>query len=335
MVFRRGLRFPIHLTTGSRLWTARVSASVGTAMIAGRVPLHPGIEPLRRNSRKMLISGPRETRSHLLELPFTPAATGRAAEKSAHQTQMAEQALDGRVVLRSDVKDRRDLSQVSERPPSFARDGFPSFPALQSAFARAEARRMTPADFIAKWKRSTLTERSACQQHFLDLCDVLNQPKPAQVDPTGAFYNFERGVRTSDAGRGWAVVWLKNHCAWEYKGKHKDLTAAYRQLLQYREDLGNPPLLIVCDMDRFEVHTNFTATTKRVCEFDLDGLADPAHLDVLCNAFAEPVALRHMNHNRLWLESVGLHLRVGEDWFVVNNGARRAAPMDGWRKRGP
>jgi hypothetical protein len=29
-------------------------------------------------------------------------------------------------------------------------------------------------------------------------------------------------------------------------------------------DEGNPLLLVVCDMDRLEVHTNFTSTQKRV-----------------------------------------------------------------------
>ena len=53
---------------------------------------------------------------------------------------------------------------------------------------------------------------------------------------------------------------------------HKDLAAAYRQLLDYRY-LENPPLLVVCDLDRFEIHTNFTNTRKRVYAFDLEGLA--------------------------------------------------------------
>lgn len=38
---------------------------------------------------------------------------------------------------------------------------------------------MTPRQFIARWLQSTLSKRSACQQHFLDLCDLLGQPKPA------------------------------------------------------------------------------------------------------------------------------------------------------------
>ena len=45
---------------------------------------------------------------------------------------------------------------------------------------------MTPAEFVAKWSASTLSEKSACQQHFLDLCDLLGQPKPAAADPDGA-----------------------------------------------------------------------------------------------------------------------------------------------------
>jgi hypothetical protein len=47
---------------------------------------------------------------------------------------------------------------------------------------------------------------------------------------------------------------------------------AYKQLNDYREDLLNPPLLVVCDMDCFEVHTNFGKTKKRVYKFDLRDL---------------------------------------------------------------
>ena len=52
---------------------------------------------------------------------------------------------------------------------------------------------MTPQEFIAKWQAVDLSERSACQQHFLDLCELLDQPKPAAADPDGAWYTFERG----------------------------------------------------------------------------------------------------------------------------------------------
>jgi hypothetical protein len=151
---------------------------------------------------------------------------------------------------------------------------------------------MTPQQFIAKWQKVTLSERSACQQHFLDLCELLDQPKPAEADPEGAWYTFERGVEKVAGGKGWADVWMKGHFGWEYKGRHKDLGEAYAQLLQYREALENPPLLVVCDMDRFEVHTNFTATAKEKHVFDLAGLADFANREILRKLFAEPDALR-------------------------------------------
>ena len=151
---------------------------------------------------------------------------------------------------------------------------------------------MTPQQFITKWQRVQLSERSASQQHFLDLCELLEQPKPAAADPDGTFYTFERGVKKTGGGDGWADVWMRGHFAWEYKGKHKDLAAAYQQLLLYREDLENPPLLVVCDMDRFQVHTNFTDTVKRVYHFKLTELAAPSNLDVLRRLFTEPNSLR-------------------------------------------
>jgi type II restriction/modification system DNA methylase subunit YeeA len=151
---------------------------------------------------------------------------------------------------------------------------------------------MTPQDFIAKWQRANLSERSAAQQHFLDLCDLLGQPKPAAADPDGAWYTFERGVHKTGGGEGWADVWMRKHFAWEYKRNRRSLLEAYQQLLRYREDLENPPLLVVCDLDRFQVHTNFTNTATNVYDFDLAHLAEPANLDVLRKLFTDPDALK-------------------------------------------
>ncbi|MDZ7619512.1 MAG: type IIL restriction-modification enzyme MmeI, partial [Patescibacteria group bacterium] len=151
---------------------------------------------------------------------------------------------------------------------------------------------MTPQEFIAKWQRAELSERSAYQQHFLDLCAMLDQPTPATADPDGTWYTFERGVHKTVGGQGWADVWLRGHFGWEYKKKRKNLADAYQQLLLYREDLENPPLLIVCDLNRFEIHTNFTGTAKQVHAFDLAGLAEPKNLDTLRKAFTDPESLR-------------------------------------------
>ncbi|MBN2476782.1 MAG: class I SAM-dependent DNA methyltransferase [Pirellulales bacterium] len=175
---------------------------------------------------------------------------------------------------------------------------------------------MTPQEFIAKWQRANLSERSACQQHFLDLCDVLDQRKPAAADPDGAWYTFERGVRKTTGEKGWADVWMRGHFGWEYKGKHKDLDAAYQQLLLYREDLENPPLLVVCDLDRFEIHTNFTGTAKQVHRFDLAGLADPDNLDLLRRLFTEPESLRP------GLTTEGITRQAAEQFGLLADGMR-------------
>jgi hypothetical protein len=151
---------------------------------------------------------------------------------------------------------------------------------------------MNPAQFAAKWKRANLKERSASQEHFIDLCDMLGQPRPAEADPEGTEFTFERGVRKTGGGDGWADVWKRGHFGWEYKGKHKDLDEALRQLVLYSGDLENPPLLIVCDLERFEVHTNFTNTVGRVYRFNLDTLPQPENLDVLRRAFQDPQSLR-------------------------------------------
>jgi hypothetical protein len=147
---------------------------------------------------------------------------------------------------------------------------------------------VTPQQFIARWQAVTLNERAACQSHFLDLCALLGVPGPVAADPTGEWFAFEKGVVTTDGTRGFADVWRKGRFGWEYKKRHAKLALAYDQLLRYREALQNPPLLIVCDMDRFQVHTNWPNTVKAVHEFALADLADPKHLNVLRSAFLSP-----------------------------------------------
>jgi methylase of polypeptide subunit release factors len=151
---------------------------------------------------------------------------------------------------------------------------------------------MTGPEFIAKWRNVTLTERSAAQQHFLDLCDLVGHPKPADLDKTGDTFTFERGAAKHGGGDGWADVWKKAFFACEYKGRHKNLDAAYDQLLQTRDSLENPPLLMTCDLERIVIHTNFTATPVVVYEIRLEDLATPEGLDRLHSMFFNPEALR-------------------------------------------
>ncbi len=57
--------------------------------------------------------------------------------------------------------------------------------------------------FVARWQRSTLTERSAAQQHFLDLCAVLGEPTPATADPDSISYTFGKDAQTDGGEAGW------------------------------------------------------------------------------------------------------------------------------------
>ncbi|MXZ45592.1 MAG: class I SAM-dependent DNA methyltransferase, partial [Chloroflexi bacterium] len=154
------------------------------------------------------------------------------------------------------------------------------------------------AAFAAKWRENARRERASSQEHFIDLCRLLGVPTPNEADPTGESYAFEAGAERLSTGRqGWADVWKRGHFGWEYKGAHADLAAAYKQLLDYREDLENPPALVVSDMDRIEVHTNFTGTRPAVLTVTLDQLGAGGDetaeaLRVLRAVMAEPEALR-------------------------------------------
>ena len=78
-----------------------------------------------------------------------------------------------------------------------------------------------------------------------------------------AFDDTGRVAEEPETERGFADVWKRDCFAWEYKGKKKNLDEAYRQLLRYRESLLNPPLLVVCDFDRYIIRTNFNGTSRR------------------------------------------------------------------------
>ena len=137
-----------------------------------------------------------------------------------------------------------------------------------------------------------MKERSAAQEHFIDFCRLLEEPTPVDADPNGDYYCFERGARKDSGGDGWADVW-KRHCfAWEYKGKHGNLDKAFDQLRQYALALENPPLLIVSDMVRFRIRTNWTNSVSATHEFTLDDLYSATVREKLKWAISDPERLR-------------------------------------------
>jgi len=166
---------------------------------------------------------------------------------------------------------------------------------------------MTPAEFKKKWSRYTGKESSAYQEHFNDLCHLLKEPTPAQADPSGSdFFCFQKRVvkdaelfemhETPDASepteRGFADVWKKGCFAFEYKGKKKNLDEAFKQLLRYRESLANPPLLVVCDFERYIIRTNFHGTVQETHEFTNATIDSPENIRLLRALFADPDFLK-------------------------------------------
>lgn len=151
---------------------------------------------------------------------------------------------------------------------------------------------MTPEEFREKWSAARLKESAASQEHFIDLCTLLEIEPPAKADPKGTWFCFAKKVVKSDGKPGFADAWRKGHFAWEYKGPEKSLVKAYSQLKDYADALENPPLLIVSDMDEIRIHTNFQNAVAEKISIKLAEIGDPIKLRTLKWAFTDPEALR-------------------------------------------
>ncbi len=165
---------------------------------------------------------------------------------------------------------------------------------------------MQAQDFIRKWQAgaaaSGLNERAGAQAHFIDLCRVLGVPEPGDPD----HYCFERGVAKTGGlavhGKqrtdGFADVWHRGHFAWEYKAPGKSLEGALKQLMMYALPLENPPLLVVSDRQRIEVHTHFTGTPSERHVFALEDMARPEVLQRLRALWQAPDSYKPARSNR-------------------------------------
>lgn len=164
---------------------------------------------------------------------------------------------------------------------------------------------MTPQQFISKWLNSALKERAAAQEHFLDLCRMLGEPTPADVDPTGKDYGFEVGASKTTGGNGFADVFKRGHFGWEYKGTKANLDTAFAQLQRYAIALDNPPLLIVSDIGTtIRIHTNWTNSVSKVYEIAIADLGDPEKRGWLKAALSDPETLRPSKSRQQLTEEV-------------------------------
>ncbi len=148
--------------------------------------------------------------------------------------------------------------------------------------------------FIHHWEYVDLNERAVAQSHFNALCRLLGLNGPVEADPKGQFFRFEKPLTKVGGKAGFADVWYKDRFAIEYKtkGKYATLREAYLQLLLYKDDLDNPPILIACDLAHYEIHVAFTGYPSRVHSFTNADLANASVRDLLRQALTNPELLR-------------------------------------------
>ena len=151
---------------------------------------------------------------------------------------------------------------------------------------------MTAQQFVRKWSKIQLKERTTAQTHFNDICALVGHKAPLEEDPKGEYFTFEADAEKPEGERGWADAYYRGKFIWEYKGPHHSLDAAYQQLLLYKDSLGNPPLLITSDTQEIRIHTNFTNTVKKVYAITFDDLLSGQGVDLLHRAFYDPESLK-------------------------------------------
>ena len=166
-----------------------------------------------------------------------------------------------------------------------------------SAKCKAQSPMSTPNEaqqFILHWAAVELNERAVAQSHFIALCKLLGLSSPVEADPKGQFFRFEKPLTKAGGKAGFADVWYKDRFAIEYKtkGKYATLREAYLQLLLYKDDLDNPPILIACDLAHYEIHVAFTGYPSRVHRFTNADLANASVRDLLRQALTNPEVLR-------------------------------------------
>ena len=92
-------------------------------------------------------------------------------------------------------------------------------------------------------------------------------------------------------------MWMceKRGCfAWEYKRRGQNLEEAYRQVYQYRDALDNPPLSIVCDIEKFVIRSHFPGYPTQVWEIFLEEF--PGKIKFFQQIFRNPESLRPLSN---------------------------------------
>lgn len=93
---------------------------------------------------------------------------------------------------------------------------------------------ITPQEFVAKWRRIELKERSVYQSHFIEICALVGHPTPTDIDPTGAS-EAELKKRTLTTLYNQRPTWLQN--------AHRKLDRAVFEAYGWGEELSDEEIL--------------------------------------------------------------------------------------------
>ncbi len=183
---------------------------------------------------------------------------------------------------------------------------------------------MTPQQFIAKWGAPrgvpgpayALNEEQGAQSHFLDLCELLDVPKPGGAEG----YRFEEKSAVIGGKTGYADVFKRGVFAWENKAPGKNLDAALKQLLTYSLALSNPPILVVSDRLTIRIHTQFTGHPSQTHSVGLEELDQPDKLALLRRIWTAPESFKPKVTNRDITEA------AAKSFATLAEGLRRRSP---------
>ena len=124
-------------------------------------------------------------------------------------------------------------------------------------------------EFVTKWRGVELKERSAAQEHFIDLCRLVGHPTPAEADPNGQTLSPLRPARASSAA---ARAGPTSGSGATSPGSTRASTRTWTRPTSSCSSTASRCRTRRCWSSRtwtqIVVHTNFTNTVKQVVRID-------------------------------------------------------------------
>lgn len=211
----------------------------------------------------------------------------------------------------------------------------------------------TPEQFVANWSKSSGHEDKVDRQFFLELCDLLDVPKPSPVNEAQESYCFQKAVKIThpDGAETTKKIdfYKRAHFVIEAKqgsdagdkskgtarrgteGWKGAMRAAFAQGHEYAINLpeGRPPFLVTCDIGHiFEVWSGFSGSyggygaSKRIPFGDLVHEETRAFLRAV---FLDPHSLNPALRAAKVTREVAIHLATLAKELEPTYGAERTA----------